>query len=409
MRGLLHMRMLGALIACGAAVAAAAPASAQGSYSPYAESPAAALARYVRTLASDPKDFSSLIGAGKSALALGDNQAAAGFFARADEVNPRSPMPQAGMGAVSVANGEPQGALPYFTRAQQLGAPVAVFGADRGLAYDLLGQQANAQADYRAALGGPDSDEARRRLALSMAIGGNKAEALATLATLVAKGDAAAARARAFVCALTGDSNGAMVAIDAAMPGSWARVQPFLSRLPTLLPAQKAAAVNLGIFPDAGDTAYAYSAPVQTYGMPRATTTQVASDRLAGVDDLLKVAPQQAAPVQVAYSAPVRIPAQPPKSASGSAPGKIWLQLASGANGSALPSQFKRIKNKNSDLMDGIKGYIAKSPDRTRLVIGPFRGTSDAQIFAEDLESVGVNAFRWTNSQADQIVPLATE
>jgi Flp pilus assembly protein TadD len=409
MRGLLHMRMLGALIACGAAVAAAAPASAQGSYSPYAESPAAALARYVRTLASDPKDFSSLIGAGKSALALGDNQAAAGFFARADEVNPRSPMPQAGMGAVSVANGEPQGALPYFTRAQQLGAPVAVFGADRGLAYDLLGQQANAQADYRAALGGPDSDEARRRLALSLAIGGNKAEALATLAPLVAKGDAAAARARAFVCALTGDSNGAMVAIDAAMPGSWARVQPFLSRLPTLLPAQKAAAVNLGIFPDAGDTAYAYSAPVQNYGMPRATTTQVASDRLAGVDDLLKVAPQQAAPVQVAYSAPVRIPAQPPKSASGSAPGKIWLQLASGANGSALPSQFKRIKNKNSDLMDGIKGYIAKSPDRTRLVIGPFRGTSDAQIFAEDLESVGVNAFRWTNSQADQIVPLATE
>ena len=419
MRGLLHMRMLGALIACGAALAAAAPATAQGSYSPYAESPAAALARYVRTLASDPKDFSSLIGAGKAALALGDNQAAAGFFARADEVNSRSPMPQAGMGAVSVANGEPQAALPYFTRAQQLGAPVSVFGVDRGLAYDLLGQQANAQADYRAALGGPDSDEARRRLALSLAISGNKAEALNMLAPLMAKGDAAAARARAFVCALTGDSNGAMVAIDAAMPGSWARVQPFLSRLPTLLPAQKAAAVNLGIFPDAGDTAYAYSAPVQNYGLPRAATTQVASDRLAGIDDLLKPAPAQPAqtpgwqgppaPVQVAYSAPVRVPEQPPKSASGSAPGKIWLQLASGANASALPSQFKRIKNKNSELMDGIKGYIAKSPDRSRLVIGPFRGTSDAEIFAEDLGSVGVNAFRWTNSQSDQIVPLATE
>ena len=274
------MRILGALLACGAIVAAAAPASAQGSYSPYAESPAAALARYVRTLASDPKDFSSLIGAGKAALELGDNQAAAGFFARADEVNPRSPMPQAGMGAVSVANGEPQAALPYFTRAQQLGAPISVFGMDRGLAYDLLGQQAKAQADYRAALGGPDGDEARRRLALSLAISGNKAEALNMLAPLMAKGDAAAARARAFVCALTGDSNGAMIAIDAAMPGSWARVQPFLSKLPTLLPAQKAAAVNLGIFPDAGDTAYAYSAPVQNYGVPRATTAQVASDRL---------------------------------------------------------------------------------------------------------------------------------
>ena len=148
-------------------VAALTPAAAQTGYSAYAESPAAALARHVRTLASDPKDFSALIGAGKAALELGDTQAAAGFFARADEVNPRSPLPQAGMGAVSVANGEPQAALPYFARAQQLGAPVATFGADRGLAYDLMGRQAQAQADYRAALGGPDGDEARRRLALS--------------------------------------------------------------------------------------------------------------------------------------------------------------------------------------------------------------------------------------------------
>ena len=68
-------------LACaGAATTAAAPASAQTSYSQYAETPAAALARYVRTLASDPKDFSSLIGAGRAALALGDTQAAAGFF-----------------------------------------------------------------------------------------------------------------------------------------------------------------------------------------------------------------------------------------------------------------------------------------------------------------------------------------
>ena len=417
MRGLLHMRMLGALLACGAAFVAAAPACAQGSYSPYAESPAAALARYVRTLASNPKDFGSLIGAGKAALELGDNQAAAGFFARADEVNPRSPLPQAGMGAVSVANGEPQAALPYFTRAQQLGAPTAIFGSDRGLAYDLLGQQAKAQADYRAALGGPDSDEARRRLALSLAISGDKAGALEVLAPLMAKGDAAAARARAFVCALTGDSNGAMVAIDAAMPGSWARVQPFLGKLPALLPAQKAAAVNLGIFPDSGETAYAYSAPVQNYGLPRSATAQVATDRLSSVEDFIKPSqPAQAprwqgapAPTQVAYNAPVRSAMQPPKSSTGSAPGKIWLQLASGANASALPAQFKRIKSHNSELMDGIKGYIAQGPDRSRLVIGPFRGTSDAQIFAEDLESVGVNAFRWTNSSSDQIVPLGTE
>ena len=245
--------MIGALLACaGTALVAWVPASAQGSYSPYNETPAAALARYVRALASDPKDFGSLIGAGKAALELGDTQAAAGFFARADEVNPKSPLPQAGMGAVSVANGEPQAALPYFKRAQQLGAPLATIGCDRGLAFDLLGRQSDAQGDYRSALGGLDSDEARRRLALSLAISGNRAGALDALAPLAAKGDASTNRVRAFVLALTGDANGAMVAINSAMPGSWSRVSPFLQRLPSLAPAQKAAAVNLGIFPDSG-------------------------------------------------------------------------------------------------------------------------------------------------------------
>ena len=193
MRGSVQTRFTAILLACALTVTAA-PALAQGSYSPYNETPAAALARYVRTLASDPKDFSALIGAGKAALEMGDTQAAAGFFARADDVNPRSPLPQAGMGAVSVANGEPQAALPYFARAQQLGAPVATFGADRGLAYDLMGQQAQAQADYRAALGGPDGDEARRRLALSLAISGDKNGALQALAPLAARGDSPAVR-----------------------------------------------------------------------------------------------------------------------------------------------------------------------------------------------------------------------
>ena len=397
------MRFCALLMGCAAVAATVAPvpAAAQTSYSPYAESAPAALARYLRTLASSPKDFSALIGAGRAALALGDAQAAAGFFGRADEVSPNSPLPQAGMGAVAVHNGDPQAAMPFFARAQQLGAPLATFGADRGLAYDLMGQQVLAQADYRAALGGADSDEARRRLALSLAISGNKAEALQTLAPLQAKGDAAGARCRAFVLALTGDSNGAMVAIDAAMPGSWASVSPFLQRLPALQAGQKAAAVNLGIFPEAGGTAYAYAAPQAD-----------SADRLAAIDDFLKPAPapvapqpswKPSAPVQVAYSAPVR--PQVPTADRPTRARKIWLQLASGPNSDALPDQFDRIKSKNRDIFDGIKGYIAKGSDRSRLLIGPFRDNEDAEIFADALESV--NAFRWTNSETDTIVPIA--
>ena len=90
------------------------------------------------------------------------------------------------MGAVSVISGEPLAALPYFSRAQELGATTVTIGCDRGLAYDLLGRQSEAQADYRASLSGPDGDEARRRLALSLAISGDRAGALNALAPLAA-------------------------------------------------------------------------------------------------------------------------------------------------------------------------------------------------------------------------------
>ena len=409
MRGLLRPLSRGALIAFAAAtVVTAVPAAAQGSYSPYNETATAALTRYLHTLASDPKDFASLIGAGRAALELGDAQAAAGFFARADDVNPRSPLPQAGMGAVSVLNGEPQAALPYFSRAEQLGATLATIGCDRGLAYDLMGRQSDAQADYRAALKGPDGDEARRRLALSLAISGDRAGALSTLSPLVAKGDVAAGRTRAFVLALSGDSSGAMAAINAAMPGSSSSLAPFLQRLPMLQAGQKAAAANLGIFPDSGDTRFAL------VGAPQVTSS-VTTDRLAGVDDLLRQPAPQAPPHQAAYQPrPQQIAsAAPVRSAPASMPApaarKIWLQLASGSNAAALSSQFQQIKSKNSELFDGIPGYVAKSPDRARLVVGPFRSARDADTFAEDLETVDVTAFKWSNSPSDQSVPLGTE
>jgi hypothetical protein len=295
---------------------------------------------------------------------------------------------------------------------------MATIGCDRGLAYDLMGRQADAQSDYRAALSGPDGDEARRRLALSLAISGDRNGALQTLAPLAAKADVAASRTRAFVLALTGDASGAVTAINAAMPGSSSSLMPFLQRLPSLAAAQKAAAANLGIFPDSSDVRYASATPP-----PQATSSTVAftgsvtnSNRLASIDELLTepAAPQRAAvqyraqPQQVAYvPQPVRTVARAPARAP--VQRKIWLQLASGTNAAALKGEFRQIKSKNEDLFDGIPGYVAKSPDRARLVVGPFRSATDADTFAEDLQTVDIKAFKWSNSPADQIVPLGTE
>jgi tetratricopeptide (TPR) repeat protein len=416
----LSMRLAAAVMLCVGIVSPLSAAAQQpyGSAAPQPESPAATLERCVRTLASSPTDFTSLICAGKSAVAIGDPDAAAGFFARADDVNPRSPLPQAGMGAVAVAHGDARAAMPYFARALQLGGTAVTIGADRGLAYDLMGMQQQAQADYRAALSSPDANEARRRLALSLAISGDRAGALQTLAPLAANGDPASGRVRAFVLALTGDAAGAMAATDAAMPGSWASAGPFLKRLAALQPAQKAAAVNLGIFPDSGgavlasaNTPRSYAAPA--YGSPPVRTAPATTDRLAGIDDLLRDPPRAAAPTpqpaaqapmpQIADNLPTARPAA--RATTGSAP-RIWLQLASGANPTAFAAEFRRMKSRGPDVFEGIRGYVANSPGRARLLIGPFSSTDDARTFADDLAQIDINAFSWTNSPGDTIVPL---
>jgi Flp pilus assembly protein TadD len=149
----LRVRIL-ILASAGVALSAAPSVALAQAVPVYAESPADALARNVRILAKDPKDFNALIGAGKAALQIGDGQAAAGFFWRAQERWPSSPLPLIGMGAALVHEGDANGALTHFRRAEALGAaPVVSFGADRGLAYDLLGRTQRRRADYRAALG----------------------------------------------------------------------------------------------------------------------------------------------------------------------------------------------------------------------------------------------------------------
>ncbi|MEO8176089.1 MAG: hypothetical protein ABI626_05455 [Sphingomicrobium sp.] len=400
------------------------------------ETPAGALARQIRVLATSPKDFTALIGAGKAALALGDSQAAIGFFGRADEVYPASPLPQAGMGAAMVSDGDADGALEYFAQAQRQGATVAEIGADRGLAYDLLGRHSEAQRDYRAALNGTDGEEARRRLALSLAITGDKPGALAMLGPLMARGDSGAARCRALVLALSGDLDGARRSLESAMPGSSLSMSPFFAKLPTLRSDQKAAAVNLGIFPDSGQPSYAYvprpGAGPPSYSPPPATpstssyaaasppvrkgkTSSIAGavpmsgDRLASIDELLRspADPTSAArPVEVASITPATRSSLPGVATARS---RVWVQLASGTNSSALPEQFHRIKTKHRELLEGMSGYVAETTDRSRLLIGPFKTVSDANIIIEDLESVRVDAFSWTSPPGQTIRKLSTE
>lgn len=269
------------------------------------ETPEAALARNVRLLAINPRNYEALLGAGRSALRLGDAQAAIGFFGRAEEVNSAHWAPKAGQGAALAQMGEGAAALGLFEQARSLGATQVLVALDRGLALDLLGRQAEAQSDYRALLGSADEVEARRRLALSLAISGSKSEALTILDPLIARADLPARRARAFILALGGDVEGARRAIAAVMPGAAGGFDPFLRRLPLLGPGQKAAAVHLGIMPAEGAALAALEAePPASAALPpriaarppvRAEPTPNAS-RLAEIESSLSSLPATAAP-----------------------------------------------------------------------------------------------------------------
>ncbi len=239
------------------------PAAAQYAVTSPAD-PGTSLAGALRTLSSEPRNFQALVAAGRASLDMGDTQAAAGFYGRAEEASPQSPVPKIGMGAAMTAMGDARGGMTYFERASALGAPQSLLALDRGLAFDLLGQQSKAQSDYRAAMFGAQADEARRRLALSLAISRDIKGAAAMLEPLLRRRDPGAVRTNAFVLALAGDREGARRTIDAALPGAGARFEPFFRLLPVLRPDEKAMAVHLGEFPKDAAQRYASAERIST-------------------------------------------------------------------------------------------------------------------------------------------------
>ncbi|WP_298089480.1 SPOR domain-containing protein [uncultured Sphingomonas sp.] len=232
------------------------------------------LGEVMRRVAARPTDVDALVQAGEMSLHLDDMSGAASLFARAQKVSPSDPRVKAGMASILVRSERPGEALRYFTQAESMGLPVARMAADRGFAYDLIGEQERAQRDYRTALQNNPEDETRRRYALSLGISGKRDEALAVLDPLLRSSDRAAWRARAFILAMTGDQAGAVKIATTMMPPQLAQgIQPFFQRLPTLNAVDRAFAVHFGeLLPTPERIADARLAPALT-PLPAAVAT----------------------------------------------------------------------------------------------------------------------------------------
>ena len=277
------------------------------------------LADQVHRLAVNPQDLDALVTAGALSIKLDDLTAAAAFFTRADKVDPRSARVKAGEASLLVRNERPGEALRYFAQAESYGLAPEAFAADRGLAYDLIGDQPRAQRDYRLALKqSPNDDETIRRYALSLGISGKQQQALDALAPLLTKTDRGAWRSRAFVLAMSGDIAGAEHIATTMMPGGMAQgLQPFFARLPTLDPIDRAFAVHFGEVRTSPERlSDARLAPATTPLPPEpvavAAVAPTAEPRKGRKDRRGRSAPVSAAPVQVA-KAPVLPPIPTPR------------------------------------------------------------------------------------------------
>ncbi len=507
----------------------------------------AALAR----LGKDPRDINALIDAGNAALTLGDVGAAVGFFSRADQIQPNSPRVRAGLAGALVHSGNPYDAIPLFAEAEATGGMDPRLNAERGLAYDLVGDNVSAQKYYRAALGIAPSDETTRRLALSQAISGDRNGMDITLAPLISRGDKAAQRIRAFGLAIVGRSEDAVGIAYQIMPQDMAAgISPYLRYMPRLTRAQQASAAMFGHFPRAAEIGHddprveRFAPPVHVAtaeaalmpaGEPLGANASRAKDKgkeksktkpvevavatvprvappelnprreesetpsaLAAREvsppapkpaaaapklavatpkpepkpqpvlstaalttvavnsfDLGKVAksepavavPAEPAPAPAAAPPPVPKPAmkaEPPKQAASFAeafgdlgapvakalpasgavdvrkivrakpepakpvnPSRIWVQVGTGRDKSALGYTWRGLVKDNPDLLRGKSPSITEWGRTNRLLTGPFETEAAANAFLKRLTKADVDAFQWTSPAGQVVDPMA--
>ncbi|WP_164116287.1 hypothetical protein [Sphingorhabdus sp. Alg239-R122] len=208
------------------------------------------LSNALNRLARNSKDLDALIDAGNAALRLKDADGALGFFARAERLNPRNARVKAGLASALLGTENPYEALRLFDEALRLGMAESFIAADRGLAYDLVGNNAQAQRDYTLALNRGGGDEVKLRYALSLGITGDTDGAARLLNPMLRKNNAAAWRMRAFILAINGDRREARKVARGTMPPRLAAsVQPYLDYMPKLTKPQQAAAAHFGHFP----------------------------------------------------------------------------------------------------------------------------------------------------------------
>src|SRR5690606_7606444 len=118
---------------------------AQGQKAAATPAPGADLRQQSADLGTNAQGVDQPVASGRAARAMGGGRCPLGFFTRAQQISANDARVKAGMAAANVRIGRPETALTLFAEAVAAGAPANELLADRGLAYDMIGQTARAQ------------------------------------------------------------------------------------------------------------------------------------------------------------------------------------------------------------------------------------------------------------------------
>lgn len=420
------------------------------------------LNRALVELAKQPSNMAALIEAGDAALAVGDLNAALGFYQRAREIEPDNVWAALGLGKVYLRSGRPVTALQMFDVAEKAGAELRAVRSDKALALDMVGKQREAKAAYLRVLeASPGDNEARRRLAISYAISTDSAAFETTLRPLIERRDFAAFRARAFGLAILGEQDRAAAITEAVMPRALAKkITPYLEFMPRLTPAQQAAAASMGIFPRAADigrdtpqiaqlaqasnegveplSQSLSKAPVDSQLKPQGAplgqmkddetlgslTQQAAPETMADANQTARVsdafsdmlkdetpAPAPDAEQGAVDLAKIEVPREEPPEPEPKLPehpARIWVQLATGRDLKALGFDWRRLARKAPDELSGFEAHTTPWGQANRLLAGPLETRSAARDLVNALASKGIDTFIYASPEGTQIQELAT-
>ena len=87
-------------------------------------------------------------------------------------------------------------------------------------------------------------------------------------------------------------------------------------------------------------------------------------------------------------------------------PSRIWVQVATGRDRSALAFDWRRITRNSAEQFEGREGFLVRWGRTNRLVTGPFETREAALDYVNELDDAGVDSFMFTSDDGEEVEPL---